>query len=89
MTSFLHFSYFLNMQDHETSLKPSLHRGVEVAWVYVVIPTPALVFRSTARAWIYPPLILTYSLQGADASFGPFAVPVRRTGQSQGTKTAL
>lgn len=40
---------------------------------------------ATARAWIYSPFILTYSLQGADASFGPFAVPVRRSGQSQGT----
>jgi hypothetical protein len=30
-----------------------------------------------------------HSLQGTAASFGPFALPVRRTGQSQGTKTAL
>ena len=30
-----------------------------------------------------------HSLQGAAASFVPFALPARRTGQSQGTKTAL
>jgi hypothetical protein len=55
MTSFLHFSSFLNMYGHGTWLKPNLHTGLNVEGVYTVFPTQALLFCLSGRARIYSP----------------------------------